>query len=99
MLTWPHPSASAIVRPRPASTSRSSVPWITTPGHAIRPACAVASARSITLSFQPRKLSSMVSASVSSDQSTASSICFVECGSLKHSPKKNSVYPRQSRSQ
>ena len=63
------------------------------------PGGAVASARSITLSFQPRKLSSMVSASVSSDQSTASSICFVECGSLKHSPKKNSVYPRQSRSQ
>ena len=45
---------------------------------------AVAASRSITFVFQPAKLRSSVSASVSSAQPTASSICFVECGSLKH---------------
>ena len=65
----------------------------------IRAACCVAASRSITFVFQPAKLRSSVSASVSSAQPTASSICFVECGSVKISPKKNSAYPRQSRSQ
>ena len=40
----------------------------------------------------------LVSALVSMAQPTASSRCLVECGSQNHSPKKNSLNPRQSRS-
>ena len=48
---------------------------------------------------QPRNPARIVSMSVSSAQPTQSSICLVECGSVKHWAKKNSRYPGQSRSQ
>ena len=47
----------------------------------------------------PAAVSTSVSADVSSPHATQSSICFVECGSGKTLPKKNSRKPRWSRSQ
>ena len=74
----------ATASPRHASTSSSSVPCTTRPGHVIRAGVLRRRLAVDHLVSSRAKLRSSVSASVSSAQPTASSICFVECGSVKH---------------
>ena len=96
--SWP-PSSPARAAPTPAGTWASSVPWTTSTGQRTRGQSAATSAGSMILVSQPRNPARIVSMSVSSAQPTQSSICLVECGSVKHWEKKNSRYPGQSRSQ
>ena len=93
------PSWSASSAPRQGSVWASSVPWITSTGQRTRGPSAATSAGSMILVSQPRNPARIVSMSVSRAQPTQSSICLVECGSVKHVAKKNSRYPGQSRSQ
>ena len=85
------PVASATRRP-PVRPNTSASPWMTSTGqrtHAHRSANGMPLGSSI-----PRSVSTSVSGVVSSPQPTQSSICFVECGSVKHFEKKNSRKPR-----
>ena len=72
----------------PAATGRmpSSSPWMTITGQLTRSAIARVVCSS---SPSPSAVAIRVSGSVSSPQPTASSICLVECGSLKAVSKKN----------
>ncbi len=93
---WPAPSS--VARDPPDASARatalaygdtaSSVPWMTKTGHETR---LQTSSTSCSVCSSP--ISSSVSGVVSSPQPTQSSMCFVECGSVKHRPKKNSRKP------
>ena len=97
---WPAPSsvtsappvASASASPCVSGRTRSRSPWMTSIGHRTRSHIA----REVLVARPgrgPRVVSASVSGVVSSAQPTQSSICLVECGSLKHLAKKNSRKP------
>ena len=89
--------ALATAAPRAGPTMPSCVPWITSTGQRT---CAQSSS---TLASSLNHSASMprrtVAGSVSRAHPTASSICLVECGSVKACAKKKSTNPGQSRSQ
>ena len=84
------PVAAAKAAPRSAGIRASSSPWITSTGQRIWDisSCDLASSNPDGLT-----VSSSVSGVVSSAQPMPSSICFVECGSVKQRSKKNSRKP------
>ncbi len=92
------PVSSATRSPRAHGWQRSSLPVDGQHGAADPRRRASVSSR-LTDDSGPSSCSSIVSAPISIAQPTQSSRCLVECGSGSSSPKKNSAYPRQSRSQ
>jgi hypothetical protein len=86
MTTSSPPVSSATRSPQPGGITRSSSPWMASTGVVMR-----AHQPSTVSRFGYDAADSAPSTApvVSRAQPTASSICFVECRSLKHCPKKN----------
>jgi len=92
------PVSSAIRSPQDSGRQRSLSPWIASTGQRTRRSnCSVSSVDDDVGGAS--SCVRIVSGLVSIAQRTLSSRCLVECGSLNSSLKKNSAYPRQSRSQ
>ena len=85
--------ASASAAPCLRGRTWSSSPWITSVGQRTREHVSL-KLSVLQASPIPRVVSASVSGSVSSAQPMQSSICLLECGSVKHLAKKNSRNPR-----